>query len=134
MDVHSAFSLGATEFGMRRAFSLPAVLTCALLASASARASDPEPHAAVRLQCLTAAETREEIHARHLIEPFAALKSAQAQFKAEALTAKLCRLGDAWVYEISLLHRDGRFIHALYDAATGKFLEMRHAREPLPKT
>lgn len=119
---------------MGRAFSYLAVVTFAGLACAFARAGEPDPHAPTKLQCLTPAETREEIRARHLIEPFAALKSAQAQFKAEALTAKLCRQGDAWVYEISLLHRDGRFIHALFDAATGKFLEMRHARDAQTKT
>ena len=119
---------------MRRAFSFLAVLTCAGLAVGAARATDPEPRPATKLQCLGPSETREEIRARHLIEPFAALKSAQTQFKAEALTARLCRQGEALVYDISLLHRDGRFIHALFDAATGKFLEMRHAREPLPKT
>ena len=58
--------------------------------------------------CLSPSETREEIKSRRLLEPFAVLKSAAAQFKAEALSAKLCRSGDEFVYEIALLHRDGR--------------------------
>lgn len=99
-----------------------------------ARATEAEARPPNKLQCLTPGETREEIRARHLLEPFAALKSAQSQFKAEPLSAKLCRLGDALVYEISLLHRDGRFIHPVFDAATGKFIGMRPAHEPLPKT
>ena len=83
--------------------------------------------------CLPPNETREEIKAHHLLEPFAVLKSAAAQFKAEALSAKLCHLDDELVYEIALLHRDGRFVHVVMNAATGKFIGARNAREPMPK-
>ena len=72
--------------------------------------------------CLNAAETREEVKSRHLIEPFAALKFAAAQRKAEALSAKLCHTGDEFIYEITLLHRDGRLVHVEMEAATGKWL------------
>ncbi len=58
---------------------------------------------------------------------------AAAQFKAEALSAKLCHLGDELVYEIALLHRDGRLVHVVMNAATGKLLGARNAREPAPK-
>ena len=43
-----------------------------------------------------------KVKSRHLLEPFAALKSAAAQRKAEALSAKLCHTGDDFVYEITL--------------------------------
>ena len=68
-----------------------------------------------------------------LLEPFAVLKSAAAQFKAEALSAKLCHLDDEFVYEIALLHRDGRFVHVVMNATTGKFIGLRHGREPMSK-
>jgi uncharacterized membrane protein YkoI len=68
-----------------------------------------------------------------LLEPFAVLKSAAAQFKAEALSAKLCRNGDELVYEIALLRRDGRLVHVVTNAATGKLIGVRNAREPAPK-
>ena len=59
---------------------------------AAAPAADAKPSS--KLECLKAAETREEVRARHFIEPFAAVKIAARESKAEALSAKLCRLGD----------------------------------------
>ena len=49
--------------------------------------------------------------------------------EAEALTAKLCHVGDDFVYEITLLNRDGRIVHVEMGAATGK-LVVRPAHEP----
>jgi len=89
---------------------------------------------AIRPGCLAADETREQIKARHLLEPFAVLKSAAAQLKAEALKARLCVVGDDFVYEITLLHRDGRLMHVVMNAITGKILSSRNSREPGPKT
>jgi len=37
------------------------------------------------------------------------------------------------VYEIALLHRDGRLVHVVTNAATGKVISVRNAREPGPK-
>ena len=103
---------------------------CALMACAAANAAEAEPpRAGPRLICLNAAETREMVKSRRLIEPFAALKFASAQRKAEALSAKLCHTGDDFVYEITLLHRDGRLVHVEMEAATGK-IGARPAREP----
>ena len=99
----------------------------------AAQAIEPEAHAAIKRLCLPPAESREEIKSRHFLEPFAVLKSAAPQFKAEALSAKLCHLGDEFVYEIALLHRDGRLFHAVMNAATGKLLSAHNAREPMPK-
>ena len=101
--------------------------------AAEATATATEVHAAPKAICLPPNETREEIKARRLLEPFAVLKSAAAQFKAEALSAKLCHLDDEFVYEIALLHRDGRFVHVVMNASTGKFIGVRHGREPISK-
>lgn len=89
-------------------------------------------HGAVKPVCLNPAETREAVKARRLIEPFAALKSAATQRKAEALSARLCHVGDEFLYEITLLHRDGRLVHVEMNAATGKLLSRppRESREP----
>ncbi len=105
--------------------SRAAVLSLAM--TGAARATDAEPHAvspasAAKPVCLNAAETREEVKAHKLLEPFAALKSAAGQRKAEALSAKLCHTGDEYVYEITLLHRDGRLVHVEMDAGTGKLI------------
>ena len=76
-----------------------------------------------------AAETRDEVKAHKLLEPFAALKFAAQQRKAEALSAKLCHVGDDFIYEITLLHRDGRLVHVQMEAGTGKLIG-RPSREP----
>ena len=100
--------------------SRAAVLGLAM-ASAGARAAEVDLRpVAAKPVCLTAAETREEVKARRLLEPFTALKYAAAQRKAEALSAKLCHSDDQFIYEITLLHRDGRLVHVQIDAGTGK--------------
>ena len=40
--------------------------------------------------------------------------------RAEALGARLCRADGAFIYEINLLDRNGRIIHAVVDAVTGR--------------
>ncbi|MFZ0206886.1 MAG: hypothetical protein WAL59_12350 [Roseiarcus sp.] len=105
-----------------------------LLGSPAARAAEAaEVHVASKPACLPPNEGREEIKAHHLLEPFAVLKSAAAQFKAEALSAKLCHQEEEFVYDIALLHRDGRFVHVVMNASTGKFIGVRHGREPMSK-
>jgi len=101
-----------------------------LIGCAAANAAELDPaRAPAKPVCLTAAETREMVKSHRLIEPFAALKYAAAQRKAEALSARLCRFGDDFVYVITLLHRDGRLVHIDIEAATGKIVP-RPTREP----
>ena len=54
--------------------------------AARASAVEIEARIAARPLCLPPSETREEVKARHLLEPFKVLKSAAGQFKAEALS------------------------------------------------
>lgn len=89
--------------------------------------ADGDLRAPSKRVCLSASETREEIKGRRLHEPFAVLKSAAQHFKAEALSAKLCRIDDEFIYEIALLHRDGKFFHAHFNATSGKFVETKRA-------
>lgn len=118
---------------MLRVSTTVLALALCVMGADLARAVEAEVRVALKNGCLPPSETREEIKTRHLLEPFAALKSAAAQFKAEALSAKLCRNGDELVYEIALLHRDGRLVHVVTSAATGKVISVRNAREPGPK-
>jgi hypothetical protein len=114
----------------RCAFMACAVAWCALTASSAASAAEATLRvAAIKPACLNAAETREAVKTRRLLEPFAALKFASAQRKAEALSAKLCRTGEDFVYEITLLLRDGRLVHVDMEAGTGK-IASRPTREP----
>lgn len=116
--------------GFRRRLVACAAVWCALVGRPAAEAAEAESHAAAaRPVCLNAAETREMVKSHRLLEPFAALKFAAAQRKAEALSARLCRSGDDFIYEITLLHRDGRLVHVDMEAATGK-IASRPAREP----
>jgi hypothetical protein len=80
---------------------------------AAAHAAEADAHAPAKPNCLSASETREE--------------------KAEALSAKLCRLGEDYLYVISLLHRDGRYVHVEMDAGTGKWIEARRPRDAAAK-
>jgi uncharacterized membrane protein YkoI len=110
------------------------VLALALALGASAAlANEVEVRVVVKSTCLSQSETREEVKSRRLLEPFAVLKAAATQFKAEALSAKLCRSGEEFVYEIALLHRDGVLLHVVTNATTGKLIAERNAREPIPK-
>jgi hypothetical protein len=102
----------------------------ALVVASSAFAAEAPP----RPICLSSSETREEIAAHRLLEPFAALKTAAAIVKAEALSAKLCRLGEEFVYEIALLDHHGRLTHLVINATTGKVVSSRNLREAPPRT
>jgi uncharacterized membrane protein YkoI len=108
-------------------------LLLALAPTPPALADGDAPRAAAKKICLSPAETREEIKAKRLREPFAVLKFAAQHFKAEALSAKLCRIDDEMVYEIALLHKDGRYFHARVSAVSGKLLDYKRA-PPAPKT
>jgi uncharacterized membrane protein YkoI len=108
-----------------------AAACCAVMACPSAKAAEADQHpAAAKPICLNAAETRDEVKSRRLLEPFAALRTAAAQRKAEALSARLCHTGDEFTYEITLLHHDGRLVHVEMEAATGKVIPPRPAHEP----
>ena len=89
--------------------------------------------AATKAVCFATSETRDEIKAHHLLEPFIALKGAANPPKTEALSAKLCRVGEEFVYEIAVLHRDGRLVHIVMSAATGKLVNSRIAHEAAPR-
>jgi uncharacterized membrane protein YkoI len=115
-----------------RARSRRAIMACVvacgpLMAGSAAGAAEAAVHvAAAKPACLSAAETRETVKSHRLLEPFAALKFASAQRKAEALSAKLCRTGEDFVYEITLLLRDGRLVHVDMEAQTGKIATRPH--------
>jgi hypothetical protein len=56
------------------------------MTSTEARAAEAE--ARLKPVCVNAAETREEVKAHKLLEPFVALKAAAAQRKAEAFVGE----------------------------------------------
>ena len=69
--------------------------------------------------CFNAAQTRENVATHRLAEPFRALRAGGQQ--GEALRAKLCRWKqDEWIYEISVLRRDGRIVRLYMNAQNGQ--------------
>lgn len=112
----------------------PAVLALGAMACvATAAPVRAEAPTMVKGVCFSTNETREEIKVHHLLEPFVALKNAASPPKVEALSAKLCRIGEEFVYEIALLHRDGRLVHVIMSAANGKLVNSRIAHETPPR-
>ncbi len=78
--------------------------------------------------CLTAAQARETIALHKLAEPFRLMIIAARRFQAEAIGVKLCRRKDEFIYEISLLRRDGRVIHVFMNAVSGKIIRAINAK------
>ena len=70
--------------------------------------------------CYSNAQTRAQIAAHKLVEPFKLMKEAAALVKAEPIRGRLCRWNDSLVYEISLLRRDGQVLRVFMNAATGQ--------------
>jgi hypothetical protein len=119
-------------FGMALTIAIrTAVLGLGVVCAAPRAAETGAPPALAKPACLNAAETREELRARKLLEPFVALKVAAAEGKAEALSARLCHRGDDYIYEITLLHRDGRLVHVEMEAQSGELVS--HAPREQPK-
>ncbi|MGP8231615.1 MAG: PepSY domain-containing protein [Methylovirgula sp.] len=79
-------------------------------------------------ECYSAAQTRREIAAHKLAEPFGLLVGAASRFQAEALGVKLCRHKEQYIYEISLLRTSGRVVHVFTNAVTGQILSVKNAK------
>ena len=82
-----------------------------------------------RRACLSASETRESVYVHQLREPMALLREAAIQARAEPLGARLCRWNEQFVYEMSLLRRDGRVVRVFVDAASGSRVNAREKQE-----
>ncbi|QGM46383.1 PepSY domain-containing protein [Methylocystis heyeri] len=103
--------------------------------SAQARdgAPTPAPPQPPPLECFSIAETRREIAQHKLADPFPSMQAAGVLVQAEPLSARLCRSGEVFLYEISLLRRDGRIVKTLVDALTGKPRPPRPEPKPEPR-
>lgn len=82
-------------------------------------AAEGAPRTPPRRQCFSLAQTREKIDTHKLMDPFACMRAAARELSGEALGARLCRLEEAFVYEISVLRPDGRIVKLIFNAATG---------------
>jgi len=99
---------------------LPAFAALLICGSAlGAEAARPAP------LCLNPAETREALSRNKFADPAAALRSAAAVAHADPLRSRLCRFKDDYVYEITLLRRDGKVMRVLIRADDGSLVDDR---------
>jgi uncharacterized membrane protein YkoI len=92
---------------------LLSIATC--VAVSSAAMADGAP----RRECLNAAETREAVAAHKLASPLIVQRTAAAHASADPLRSRLCRWNDDYVYEITLLRRDGKVVRVFIKATDG---------------
>lgn len=76
-------------------------------------------------QCLNAADAREVLAKNKFTDPAAALRSAAAVAHADPLRSRLCRWNDDYVYEITLLRRDGKVMTVFIKAEDGSLVNAR---------
>lgn len=119
-SVHLPFTRLRLEKTMKRRDSAIVVLLLLLAANLPAVAS--ENVAMAIHSCLGAGEARDVIAENHLITSTIAMGNAAQKVQADALAGRLCRWNQQYVYEITLLRRDGRVIHAFVEALTGKIV------------
>ena len=101
------------------------ILLAGLLGAATLPASAATD---IERTCLTAAETRIVVRENKLTDPGTAQRTAAAQAHAEALRARLCRWNEDYVYEITLLSRDGKVMQVNVRAADGTLAGPRRDR------
>jgi len=71
-------------------------------------------------ECYTVAQTREKIAQHGLADPVPLLRKAGAENQGEPLAARLCKNGEVFIYDITVMKRDGRIERVPINAANGK--------------
>ena len=69
--------------------------------------------------CMLPREAREVLIQERLVAPFRALGEAMRSGPGEVVGVQLCRLADNFVYDVTMLQREGRVVHVLIDARRG---------------
>jgi uncharacterized membrane protein YkoI len=83
----------------------------------TARAAGP----IVAQPCLSPREMQETAATNRVVAPALAVGAARRAVPgADMLRATLCRDGEAFVYVISVLRKDGRVVHVVIDGPSGK--------------
>lgn len=72
------------------------------------------------LACLPPTEARSVIARNKLANPLPALRSIAQRSRAEPLRSRLCRMDERFVYEMTMLRRDGKVVRVLVDALDGR--------------
>jgi hypothetical protein len=111
--------------GRGRRTAAAAALGVALFAPVL-RAAEVEPSA----ECFTVAQTREKIAEHRLADPFPLMRRISSERNGEPLSARLCRRAGVFVYDVSILRRDGRIVRVPIDAASGGAHPAAHGAHP----
>ena len=119
-DAHGDKLLLAALHQRRIALAAAAALATGVGARAQEAEEKMTGRGAPYMQCFSTAQTREQIESHRLADPFACMRAAAHAHNGEALGARLCRLDDLFIYEISVLRPDGRIVRLDFDAVTGK--------------
>ena len=72
--------------------------------------------------CMSPADARDVLISQKFVAPFRAVAEASRAQGGETVGLQLCLSGDTFVYDVTLLRRDGRVSHTLVDAHTGAVL------------
>ena len=97
---------------------LGAVLLVCLSLTPAGTAAEPE-------SCLAAGDVQEIIAQGKVIEPKAAiLRARQLVPGADVMRGGLCRQGEALIYRILVLRKDGRLVHVTIDDPSGRALRV----------
>ena len=100
--------------------------TMLTMVALTATLATPTAAQAARVRaCLSPQETRESVAAHQLREPLTLLRDAARETRAEPLNSRLCRWDEQFVYEMSLLRRDGRVLRIFVDATSGNKIPAR---------
>lgn len=76
--------------------------------------------AAAKQECLSARDSREMVATNHLLEPLQVMKNLTSLSRSEPVSIKLCRWDATYIYDVTLLHRDGKLLRVFVDAISGK--------------
>mgnify|MGYP000157877087 CR=1 FL=1 len=75
--------------------------------------------------CLNPKDARDALDKNKFTDPAAALRSAAAVAHADPLRSRLCRWNEDYVYEITLLRRDGKVMQVVIRADDGSLVNSR---------
>ena len=82
--------------------------------------------AIVAQPCMSSREMQDSVASNRVVAPALAVGAARRAVPgADLLRVTLCRDGEAYVYVISVLRKDGRVVHVVIDGPTGRVAHMR---------
>jgi hypothetical protein len=70
--------------------------------------------------CMSATEARTVISRNKLANPTSSLRTLSRRSQAEPLRSRLCRLDERFVYEMTMLRKDGKVVRVFVEATDGR--------------